>query len=102
MATLAYRYYESFDNVFGGPGIVDHGIIKPLPRKQTMADFRANILICGQGEMIDRLSTYAELGIDEVISSSNFGQEQAEVIDMMSRLAEDVMPMVAPTARQAA
>lgn len=102
MATLAYRYYESFDNVFGGPGIVEHGIIKPLPRKQTMEEFRANILICGRDELIDRLSGYAELGIDEIISSSNFGQDQAEVIDMMSRLAEDVMPKVAKTARQAA
>jgi hypothetical protein len=52
--------------------------------------------------MIDLLSTYAELGIDEVISSSNFGQEQSEVLEMMSRLAEDVMPKVAKTARQAA
>jgi hypothetical protein len=67
-----------------------------------MAEFRANILICGRDEMIDRLSTYAELGIDEVISSSNFGQEQSEVLEMMSRLAEDVMPKVAKTARQAA
>lgn len=31
MLAKAYRYYESFDNVFGGPGIVEHGIIKPLP-----------------------------------------------------------------------
>ncbi len=102
MAGLAYRYYESFDNVFGGPGIVEHGIIKPLPRKQTMEAFRANILICGQDELIDRLSAYAELGIDEIISSSNFGQEQAEVLEMMQRLAEDVMPKVTKTARQAA
>jgi len=102
MAALAYRYYESFDTVFGGPGIVEHGIIKPLPRKQSMEDFRANILICGQDELIDRLSAYAELGIDEIISSSNFGQEQAEVLEMMQGLAEDVMPKVARTARKAA
>jgi hypothetical protein len=35
MLEAAYRYYMSFDNVFGGPGIVDNGIIRPLPRKQT-------------------------------------------------------------------
>ncbi len=102
MLAKAYRYYESFDNVFGGPGIVEHGIIKPLPRKQSMEDFRRNILICGRDEMIDRLSGYAELGIDEVIVSSNFGQAQGAVLDMMSRLAEDVMPKVSATARQAA
>jgi flavin-dependent trigonelline monooxygenase, oxygenase component len=102
MAAMAYQYYESFDNVFGGPGIVEHGVIKPLPRQQTMEDFRANILICGQDEMVDRLSAYAELGIDEIIVSSNFGQPQAEVLEMMNRLASDVMPKVAATARKAA
>ena len=42
--------------------------------------------------MIDRLSEYRELGIDEVISSSNFGQDQAETLAMMQRFAADVMP----------
>ena len=91
----AYRYYMSFDNVFGGPGIVDNGMIRPLPRKQTPEEFRANVLICGRDEMIERLSAYAELGIDETIVSANFGQDQSMVIEMMSRLAEDVMPEVA-------
>jgi alkanesulfonate monooxygenase SsuD/methylene tetrahydromethanopterin reductase-like flavin-dependent oxidoreductase (luciferase family) len=58
MAALAFRYYESFDNVFGGPGIVEHGIIRPLPRQQSMAEFRSYVLICGRDEMIDRLSGY--------------------------------------------
>ncbi|MBL9051925.1 MAG: LLM class flavin-dependent oxidoreductase [Tabrizicola sp.] len=102
MVTKAYKYYESFDNVFGGPGIVDRGVIRPLPRSQSVEEFRRNVLICGQDEMIDRLSAYAELGIDEVIASSNFGQAQGAVLEMMSRLAVDVMPKVAKTARQAA
>lgn len=101
MIAKAYRYYESFDNVFGGPGIVENGIIKPLPRKQTMDELRANILICGRDEMIDRLSAYAELGIDEIIVTANFGQPQEAVLEMMSRLASEVMPKVAPTARRA-
>ncbi len=35
IAERAYEYYKSFDNVFGGPGIVDQGIIRPLrePRR---------------------------------------------------------------------
>ncbi len=102
MLAKAYEYYKSFDNVFGGPGIVEHGIIRPLPRTQSPEEFRQNILICGRDEVIDRLSSYAELGIDEVIVSSNFGQAQGAVLEMMSRLAEDVMPKVAKTARQAA
>jgi flavin-dependent trigonelline monooxygenase, oxygenase component len=42
--------------------------------------------------MIDRLSVYAELGIDEVLTTSNFGQEQVMTLDMMSRFAEEVLP----------
>ena len=102
MLAKAYEYYKSFDNVFGGPGIVEHGIIRPLPRTQSPEEFRQNILICGRDEVIDRLSSYAELGIDEVIVSSNFGQAQGAVLEMMSRLAEDVMPKVTKTAREAA
>ena len=89
---LAHAYYARFDNVFGGPGIVENGIIKALPRKQTIEELGANILICGADEMIDRLAEYAELGIDEVITSSNFGQDQAETLQMMDRFSEQVMP----------
>lgn len=89
---LAHDYYARFDNVFGGPGIVEKGLIKVLPRTQTVEELGQNILICGVSEMIDRLSEYRELEIDEVITSSNFGQEQAETLDMMAQFAEDVMP----------
>jgi alkanesulfonate monooxygenase SsuD/methylene tetrahydromethanopterin reductase-like flavin-dependent oxidoreductase (luciferase family) len=89
---LAYRYYERFDNVFSGPGLVDRGIIRPLPRSQSIEDLGKSLIICGRDEMVDRLGAYAELGIDEVIVSCNFGQEQSETLDMMARLSSDVMP----------
>jgi alkanesulfonate monooxygenase SsuD/methylene tetrahydromethanopterin reductase-like flavin-dependent oxidoreductase (luciferase family) len=92
IAEHAYTYYQSFDNVFSGPGIVDKGVIRPLPRTQTLDELASNILLCGRDEMIDRLSVYAELGIDEVLTTSNFGQEQAMTLDMMSRFAEEVLP----------
>ena len=92
IAEHAYAYYKSFDNVFGGPGIVDKGVIRPLPRSQTLEELASNLLICGPEEMIDRLSVYAELGIDEVITTSNFGQEESLTLDMMSRFADEVMP----------
>ena len=101
MAERAYTYYKSFDNVFGGPGIVDRGVIRPLPRTQTIEALAENLLLCGRDEMIDRLAVYAELGIDEVLTTSNFGQEQALTLDMMSRFAEEVMPHV-KTRKQAA
>jgi len=101
IAERAYEYYKSFDNVFGGPGIVDQGIIRPLPRTQTLDELMGNLLLCGRQEMIDRLSVYAELGIDEVLTTSNFGQDEQLTLDMMSRFAEEVMPHFR-TARKAA
>ena len=93
MVEFAHRYYSSFDNVFGGPGIVDQGIIRPLPRAQTAEELGQNILICQKDEMIDRLGGYADLGIDEVIVTSIFGQPQDETLDMMSELAAEVFPL---------
>jgi alkanesulfonate monooxygenase SsuD/methylene tetrahydromethanopterin reductase-like flavin-dependent oxidoreductase (luciferase family) len=92
IAELAWTYYQSFDNVFGGPGIVDKGIIRPLPRAQSVEELASNLLLCGAQEMIERLSVYAELGIDEVLTTSNFGQDEQLTLDMMSRFAEEVMP----------
>ena len=92
IAEHAYSYYKCFDNVFGGPGIVEKGVIRPLPRTQTLDELSSNILLCRRDEMIDRLSVYAELGIDEVLTTCNFGQEQAMTLDMMSRFAEEVVP----------
>jgi len=92
IAQLAHTYYKSFDNVFGGAGIVDKGIIRPLPRAQTVDELASNLLLCGKTEMIDRLSVYADLGIDEVLTTSNFGQAESMTLDMMSQFAEEVMP----------
>jgi alkanesulfonate monooxygenase SsuD/methylene tetrahydromethanopterin reductase-like flavin-dependent oxidoreductase (luciferase family) len=92
MVETAFRYYQSFDNVFGGPGIVDRGVIRPLPREQTPEELGANLLICERDELVERLAAYAELGIDELILSSNFGQPVEETVEMMERFAAEVMP----------
>jgi len=92
IAEKAWTYYKSFDNVFGGEGIVDKGIIRPLPRTQSVEELASNLLLCGRDEMIDRISVYAGLGIDEVLTTSNFGQDEQMTLDMMSRFAEEVMP----------
>ena len=101
MVARAYEYYKSFDTVFGGPGIVDQGIIRPLPRAQTVEDLGQNILICEKSEMVDRLAEYQALGIDDVIVTSNFGQPQAETLAMMERFAAEVMPLFAKTQQAA-
>ena len=42
--------------------------------------------------MIDKLSVYAEAGVDEIILSSSFGQSQKDLIDSMHRIGENVIP----------
>ena len=53
-------------------------------------------------EMIDRLSVYAEAGVDEIIVSSNFGQNQKDLIDSMHRISEEIIPYFKKTNVQVA
>lgn len=100
---LAHDYYSRFDNVFTGPGIVDRGSIRPLPRRQTMEELAQNLIICPVPEMIDRLARYAELGIDDFIMNVNIGHSQAEALEAVHRFGEEVMPhFVRRAARQTA
>ena len=92
---LAYEYYKRFDNVFSGPGSVAGGMIEPLPRAQSIEELGQNLVICPPAEMVERLSGYAEAGVDELILSSNFGQPVAETVEMMHRFAAEVMPHLA-------
>ena len=89
---LAYEYYKRFDNMFTGPGKVYSGQIAPLLRKQSIEELSENLMICSTNEMIDKLSVYAEAGVDEIIISSDFGQTQSEMIDSMYRISEEVIP----------
>lgn len=88
----AYRYYSRFDNVFTGPGIVDNGMVRELPRDQTVEELGESLLICTPQEMIDKLGPYAELGIDRVILNLNFGLEASETLEAIQCFAEEVMP----------
>lgn len=88
----AYDYYKRFDNVFTGPGIVEKGMIAPLPRAQSIEDLAGSLLICTPAEMIDKLAPYAQAGIDRMILNVNFGAGQSETLDCLQRFAEEVMP----------
>lgn len=89
---LAHDYYSRFDNVYTGPGIVEHGMVKPLPRKMGIEQTAENLTICTPQEMVDKLAPYAEAGVDRFIMNMNFGVEQNEVLDSIQRFAEEVMP----------
>ena len=98
----AHHYYGRFDNVFTGPGIVEGGMIKPLPCKTPIEDLGESLLIGTPQEMIDKLAPYAELGIDRVILNPNFGLDANETLDAIAAFAEDVMPHFASTPNLAA
>jgi flavin-dependent trigonelline monooxygenase, oxygenase component len=95
---LAHDYYKRFDNI-KNPGIVRGGMIEPLPRKQTLDELAQNLLICTSAELVDRLSVYAELGIDEVLAPCGYGQSAGETLEMMHRFADEVMPHFRAPAR---
>lgn len=98
----AHDYYSRFDNVFTGPGIVENGMIAPLPRKQTMDELAESLLICTPAEMIDKLAPYAEAGVDRVILNVNFGASQSETLDCLHCFAEEVMPHFEALRKEAA
>jgi alkanesulfonate monooxygenase SsuD/methylene tetrahydromethanopterin reductase-like flavin-dependent oxidoreductase (luciferase family) len=98
IVALAYEYYKRFENI-KVPGVVKNGMIEPLPRKQTVEELAENLVICPPSQMIDRLSIYAELGIDEVFAPCGYGQSHIETIEMMHRFAEEVMPHFRSPAR---
>ena len=89
---LAYEYYKRFDNMYTGPGKVNKGLIEPLPRAQTLEEMTENLIICPINEMIDKLSAYAESGVDEMIISADFGQNQEDMIESMYRISEHIIP----------
>jgi hypothetical protein len=89
---MAHEYYKRFDNMFTGPGKVKEGNVEPLKREQSLEELKENLLICTLNEMIDKLSVYAETGVDEVILSSSFGQSHNDLIQSMQRIGENVIP----------
>ena len=101
VVALAYAYFQRFENI-KGPGIVKDGLIEPLPRKQTVEELGANLLICTPSELVDRLSQYDEAGIDELIITCGYGQSHEDTLAMMNRLAQDVFPKLPSARRQVA
>ena len=89
---FAHHYYGRFDNVFTGPGIVENGMVRELPRKQPIEELEKSLLIGMSQEIIDKLEPYAKLGIDRVILNVNFGCDAQETLDGIQLFAEEVMP----------
>ncbi|MGB1258198.1 MAG: LLM class flavin-dependent oxidoreductase [Thiolinea sp.] len=88
----AHHYYGRFDNVFTGPGLVDHGMIRELPCATPIDELGDSLMIGTPGEIIDKLEPYVELGIDRLILNLNFGLDAQDTLDTIQCFAEEVMP----------
>ena len=88
----AHSYFCRFDNVFAGPGIVRNGQIAEISGTRTIDQLKENLIICPPSEMVDRLGSYAELGIDDIIINVNIGVPQTECLEVIERFASEVMP----------
>jgi alkanesulfonate monooxygenase SsuD/methylene tetrahydromethanopterin reductase-like flavin-dependent oxidoreductase (luciferase family) len=95
----AQHHYGQLDNLYSGPGLLDHGIARSLPRTQTIDELAESILVCSASEMVDRLGLFAESGVDRASLVLNFGSSHQETLETIHRIAEDVMPHF--TAKQA-
>ena len=94
----AHAYYSRFDNIFTGPGLVDQGMIRQLPRTESAEELSKSLLVCTAQEMVDRLAVYDELGIDRVILNINFGVDASETLECIEQFTEEVMPHFAEEA----
>lgn len=88
----AQVHYGQLDNIYSGPGLIDRGMVRSLPRKQSLEELAENILVCPAPEMVDRLGLFADSGVDVASLVLNFGSSNEETIETIHRIAEDVMP----------
>ncbi len=88
----AHLYYGRFDNIFTGPGIVDHGAIEPLPHHQSVDELAKSLVIGSAEEVVEQLAIYDRAGVDRMILNINFGVEQSQTLETIHALAEGVLP----------
>lgn len=87
----AQHHYGQLDNMYTGPGLIDQGMVRSLPRSQTIDELAENILVCSAAEMVDRLGLFADSGVDVASLVLNFGSSHAETLETIQHIAEDVM-----------
>ena len=87
----ASHYYDQFHNVFTGPGIVENGMVKPLPREQTVQELEQALMFGPPTEMVDKLKFYEEVGVHRFMLNPNFGAGQNEILETIQQFSEEVM-----------
>lgn len=88
----AQEHYGRLDNMYTGPSLIENGMVRSLPRSQTVDELAQNILVCSAAEMVDRMGVFAESGVDVASLVLNFGSSHEETLETIYRIAEYVMP----------
>lgn len=94
----AQEHYGRLDNMYTGPSLIEKGMVRSLPRSQSIEELAENILVCSAAEMVDRLGAFAGAGVDVASLVLNFGSSHEETLETIHRIAEDVMPHFRPRA----
>ena len=81
-------------NLRSGDGEVIEGAIVPYPSGRSLADVEEALLIADVSALVDKLSRYAGLGIDELILNMSFGAAHRDIMASMELLAAKVMPKI--------
>ncbi len=88
----AHHYYGRFDNIFTGPGLVDHGAVEPLLHHQSVEELADSLVIGSAEEVVEQLAVYDQAGVDRMILNINFGVDQSQTVESIHALAEGVLP----------
>ena len=89
---IAYENHRRFCNVFDTPGTVKDGAIVPIEVAESLDDVRDALLIGTAEELVDKLSAYDELRIQDLLLNMSFGASHDDILASMERFARDIMP----------
>jgi len=89
---MSYENHRRFCNVYDTPGTVKDGAIVPIDVEESIDDVRDALLIGTASEVIDKLGTYEDLRVKDLLLNMSFGASHADVMGSMERFARDVMP----------
>src|SRR5262249_7220358 len=91
---LAVVNDQRHHNLRSGDGEVIEGAIVPHATGRTLGDVEQALLIATGNQLVDKLGSYNELGIDELILNMSFGAAHRDVMASMELLAAQVMPQL--------
>jgi alkanesulfonate monooxygenase SsuD/methylene tetrahydromethanopterin reductase-like flavin-dependent oxidoreductase (luciferase family) len=83
---------RQFASISSSQSEVSRGQIKLSDVSLTAQEIENNIIIGSPEQCIEKLSKYAELGVDELHLNMNFGASHQDVMFSLERFATEVMP----------